>query len=68
MEGFVRDEIFPLETLAPEWRTAEGREAFRRITDPLKDEVKRRGYGRPTCHPTWAGSASSRRARLTLNS
>ena len=22
MEGFVRDEIFPLETLAPEWRTA----------------------------------------------
>ena len=43
METFVRDEIFPLEALGDAWRTPEGRDALRRITDPLKDEVKRQG-------------------------
>ncbi|MFV0260215.1 MAG: acyl-CoA dehydrogenase family protein [Acidimicrobiales bacterium] len=43
MEGFVRDEIFPLETLEDVWRTAEGRARFEAIVDPLKEEVKRQG-------------------------
>ncbi len=43
MRSFMREEIFPLETLADEWRSDEGRRAYRAITDPLKDEVKRRG-------------------------
>ena len=29
MRGFVREEIMPLETLAEEWRTPEGRERVR---------------------------------------
>ena len=41
MESFVRDEIIPLETLAEEWRSPEGRATFRRITDPLKEEVRK---------------------------
>jgi len=43
MRQFVRDEIIPLETLAEQWRTPEGRRTFLRITQPLKDEVKRQG-------------------------
>ncbi|MBO0730561.1 MAG: acyl-CoA dehydrogenase family protein [Acidimicrobiaceae bacterium] len=41
MRRFVREEIIPLETLADRWREPGGREAFKRITDPLKEEVKR---------------------------
>lgn len=37
MRGFVREEIIPLETLDLDPET------FRRITDPMKEEVKRRG-------------------------
>src|SRR6266542_5620767 len=37
MRAFVRDEIYPLETLDLDEAT------FRRITDPLKEEVKKRG-------------------------
>jgi acyl-CoA dehydrogenase len=55
MEGFVRDEIFPLETLALEWRTPEGREAFRRITDPLKEEVRQRGLWAAHLPPDMGG-------------
>ena len=36
METFVRDEIFPLESLRDVWRTTEGRAAFDRIAAPLK--------------------------------
>jgi len=43
MEQFVRDEIFPLETLDETWRSPEGRRAFAEITAPLKEEVKRQG-------------------------
>jgi acyl-CoA dehydrogenase len=55
MEGFVRDEIFPLETLAEEWRSPEGREAFRRITDPMKEEVKRQGLWAAHLPPDMGG-------------
>ena len=55
MEGFVRDEIIPLETLAGEWRTPEGREAFRRITDPLKEEVRQRGLWAAHLPPDMGG-------------
>src|SRR5947209_7457524 len=43
MRSFVREEIIPLETLADEWRSEAGRATFKRITDPLKEEVKRQG-------------------------
>ena len=55
MEGFVRDEIIPLETLAPEWRSPEGRRAFARITDPLKEEVKRQGLWAAHLPPDMGG-------------
>src|SRR3989440_11377048 len=37
MRTFVRDEIYPLETLDLDEAT------FRRITDPMKEQVKERG-------------------------
>ena len=43
MREFVKKEIFPLETLAPEFRSPEGREAFAKITEPLKQQVKDQG-------------------------
>src|SRR5215212_1471790 len=55
METFVRDEIFPLEAIDDAWRTAEGREAFRKITDPLKDEVKRQGLWAAHLPPDMGG-------------
>ena len=55
MEGFVRDEIIPLETLAEEWRSPDGRRAFQRITDPLKDEVKRQGLWAAHLPPDMGG-------------
>ena len=55
METFVRDEIFPLEAINDAWRTAEGREAFRTITDPLKDEVKRQGLWAAHLPPDMGG-------------
>ncbi len=41
MRSFVRQEVIPLETLDGEWRSPGGREAFARITAPMKEEVKR---------------------------
>jgi acyl-CoA dehydrogenase len=55
MRGFVRDEIIPLETLAEHWRTPEGRAVFKRITDPLKEEVKRRGLWAAHLPPDMGG-------------
>jgi acyl-CoA dehydrogenase len=55
MEGFVRDEIIPLEALAPEWRSPEGRRAFARIADPLKEEVKRQGLWAAHLPPDMGG-------------
>ena len=43
MRDFVHDEILPLETLADVWRSAGGTEQYARVTDPLKDEVRRHG-------------------------
>jgi len=55
MKGFVRDEIIPLETLAEQWRTPGGRDVFRRITDPLKEEVKRQGLWAAHLPPDMGG-------------
>ena len=55
MEQFVRDEIFPLETLAEHWRSDEGRAQFKRITDPLKEEVKRQGLWAAHLPPDMGG-------------
>ena len=55
MRSFVRDEIIPLEPLAEQWRTPEGRAAFKRITDPLKDEVKRQGLWAAHLPPDMGG-------------
>ncbi len=41
MRSFVREEIFPLETLTEDLRSPEGRVVYDRITAPLKEEVKR---------------------------
>ena len=43
MREFVKEEIFPLETLAPEFRSPEGRVAFAKVTEPLKQQVKDQG-------------------------
>jgi acyl-CoA dehydrogenase len=43
MRGFVREEILPLEVLADRWRGSAGRRLYARITEPLKDEVRRQG-------------------------
>ena len=55
MEGFVREEIFPLETLAEHWRTPEGRATLKRITDPMKDEVKKQGLWAAHLPPEMGG-------------
>jgi len=40
MREFMKEEIFPLETLAPEFRSEEGRKMYARITEPLKQQVR----------------------------
>src|SRR5690349_9937662 len=40
---FVRDEILPLEAIAERWRGPAGQAALRRVTAPLKAEVRARG-------------------------
>ena len=55
METFVREEIFPLETLAEHWRSDEGRAQFKRITDPMKDEVKKQGLWAAHLPPEMGG-------------
>jgi acyl-CoA dehydrogenase len=55
MRTFVREEIIPLETLAEEWRSEEGRERFKRITDPMKEEVRRQGLWAAHLPPDMGG-------------
>jgi acyl-CoA dehydrogenase len=55
MREFVRTEILPLETLADVWRTPEGREAFARITAPLKEEVRKQGLWAAHLPPDMGG-------------
>jgi acyl-CoA dehydrogenase len=55
MRRFVRDEIIPLESLAEEWRSPEGRATFARIVAPLKEEVKRRGLWAAHLPPDMGG-------------
>ena len=55
MREFVREEILPLETLADHWRAPGGREAFDRITAPLKEEVRRRGLWAAHLPPDMGG-------------
>ncbi len=55
METFVREEIFPLETLAEHWRSDKGRAQFKRITDPLKEQVKRQGLWAAHLPPDMGG-------------
>lgn len=55
MRGFVRDEIMPLETLADRWREPGGWQVFRRITAPLKEEVRARGLWAAHLPPDMGG-------------
>ena len=55
MEGFVRDEIMPLETLAQHWRTPEGRQVFAKTVAPLKEEVRRQGLWAAHLPPDMGG-------------
>ena len=54
MRSFVRDEIFPLETLDL------SHTAILEAVAPLKVEVKKPGCGRPTCRPSSVAAASAR--------
>ncbi|MBV9413292.1 MAG: acyl-CoA dehydrogenase family protein, partial [Acidimicrobiia bacterium] len=49
MRTFVRDEIYPLETLDLD------EAAFRRVTDPMKEEVKKRGLWAAHLDPELGG-------------
>jgi acyl-CoA dehydrogenase len=49
MRTFVRDEVYPLETLDLDEAT------FRRITDPMKEEVKKRGLWAAHLDPELGG-------------
>ncbi len=62
METFVRDEIFPLETLGDVWRTPGGpRARSTTITDPLKQQGQGSGpVGRPPAAGHGRRSASAR--------
>jgi acyl-CoA dehydrogenase len=55
MRSFVREEILPLETLVDRWRAPGGRDAFARITAPLKEEVKRQGLWAAHLPPDMGG-------------
>jgi acyl-CoA dehydrogenase len=55
MRGFVREEIIPLETLAEQWRTPEGRARFMAITAPLKEQVKKQGLWAAHLPPDMGG-------------
>jgi len=55
MRTFVREEIIPLETLAGEWRSDEGRRAFRAVTEPMRQEVKRQGLWAAHLPPDMGG-------------
>jgi alkylation response protein AidB-like acyl-CoA dehydrogenase len=72
MREFVKEEIFPLETLAPEFRSPDGRAAFATVTEPLKQQVKDQGLWAAHLPPelgggtrSWA-SQSSRLASLAI--
>jgi acyl-CoA dehydrogenase len=53
MRSFVREEIIPLETLSDRWRTDWA--TFKRITDPMKEEVKRQGLWASHLPPEMGG-------------
>jgi acyl-CoA dehydrogenase len=55
MRAFVREEIMPLEPLAEEWRSPEGRATFSAIVAPLKDEVRRQGLWAAHLPPDMGG-------------
>ena len=55
MRTFVREEIMPLEALADQWRSPEGRVRLKAITDPLKEEVKRQGLWAAHLPPDMGG-------------
>jgi acyl-CoA dehydrogenase len=55
MKEFVREEIMPLETLAEQWRTTEGRATFNKIVAPMKEEVKRQGLWAAHLPPEMGG-------------
>jgi acyl-CoA dehydrogenase len=55
MRTFVREEIIPLETLSERWRSPQGQAVFRKITAPLKDEVKRQGLWAAHLPPDMGG-------------
>ena len=55
MKDFVRTEIMPLETLSDRFRTPEGQALLKRITAPMKEEVKRQGLWAAHLPPEMGG-------------
>lgn len=56
MRDFVDREILPLETLAEHWHGRDGQLLYRRITEPLRAEVKTRGLWAAHLPPELGGS------------
>jgi acyl-CoA dehydrogenase len=55
MEEFVREEIFPLETLREEFRSPEGQKLYAELTAPLKEQVKSQGLWAAHLPPDMGG-------------
>ena len=56
MREFVREEVFPLETLDLTY------DQIREVIQPMQERSRPRVYGRRTCPRRWAGWASARSA------
>jgi acyl-CoA dehydrogenase len=56
MRDFVRTEIMPLEVLAEQWRGRDGQARLGRVTEPLKQEVKRQGLWAAHLPPELGGT------------
>ena len=56
MRDFVRTEIMPLEVLADQWRGRDGQARLGRVTEPLKQEVKRQGLWAAHLPPELGGT------------
>jgi acyl-CoA dehydrogenase len=56
MRDFVRAEIMPLEVLESQWRGRDGQALLAKVTEPLKQEVKRQGLWAAHLPPELGGT------------
>ena len=67
MDGFVRQEILPLETLAHEWRRPGGDVAYQQIIESLQGEVRRQGLWAAHLPPELGGTGSGQVALALMH-